>query len=297
MIVVGAVCLIVGVAFVATGSNADPLTTSARKRMDAAISAADSSSDASSAAAATSTRTELPPGASSAVTGSAASVEQPVINGQAGLVLHPVQPNGRLVLYLHGTGQLASSLLTDEQNAPQAAALLGAGYTVAGSDAHGDAWGNPDSVKDYLDLLGYARQNATFTSLYLLAESAGGIAGLELLNTPETGPVAGFAGIYPVCSLGSITSLSESIHSAWGFGTNDAIKNLSPPPITGAVPMLLWASPEDTVVPKAQNADLCASTTEAGGGNAEVIATHGEHGDVSNFDSARLIEFFDANGS
>jgi hypothetical protein len=58
--------------------------------------------------------------------------------------------------------------------------------------------------------------------------------------------------------------------------------------------MMFWASPQDETVPKATNTDLCAARARAEGATVTVIRTRGEHGDRSDFDGPRLLEFFDA---
>src|SRR3712207_7292925 len=52
-----------------------------------------------------------------------------------------------------------------------------------------------------------------------------------------------------------------------------AVDALSPVALPAAVPVLFWASEDDTVVDKARNADVCAAQVIADGGHATVVET------------------------
>jgi fermentation-respiration switch protein FrsA (DUF1100 family) len=98
-----------------------------------------------------------------------------------------------------------------------------------------------------------------------------------------------------VCNLASIDAegrYSAAIRAANGGTVPPAMSPVRPAPLRG-LPMRFWASPADTVVPKAQNTDLCAASATADGGRVTVTPTTGDHGDPSNFDADGLVGFFD----
>ncbi len=219
-------------------------------------------------------------------------VEDTVLHGQGVVIATPAQKSTRAVLFLHGAGQNSRSLFTDPVRKPAADALLAAGYAVAASDANLDSWGSPAAVNAHLDLAAELRRRG-YTDLYVLAESMGG------LSLP--GVVAGVRAVaagawYPVCDLGSVIRagrFDQSIAAAYG-GSLQPPAGLSPVTFAAqpSLRLAIWASPGDTVVPKAQNADVCASQARAAGIQVTEVTTTGDHGDPSNIQPANLVQFF-----
>lgn len=210
------------------------------------------------------------------------------VGGTPVLVLRPAKPTNRLVLYVHGSGSQAD-VLEEEQVKPLVDAFLAKGFAVAASNGSGEYnWGSPASVRDSVSLaraLGYKH-------VYVLAQSMGGIGGVELIDRLH--PVA-WAGIFPVCDARSIWRLGEEapeIEAVWGSGPPP--KRISPVRARDVkgLPVLMFASPEDTNVPKSENTDRCAAWMRKGGAQVTVVETTGEHGDPSNFQPARLASFF-----
>ena len=225
------------------------------------------------------------------------TVSSLTVAGQPALLLEPVHPNGRLVLFLHGASGRAGDLraVGDRARADLAAGLVTAGYAVAASDAHGDAWGSAASVADYQALATEARRRTGASSVYLLAESMGGLPAAQLTAPGALADLHALAGIYPVCDLSSIRAgFTASIEAAYGSDTDAAVAALSPVRPDPAVPLLIWASADDTVVPTARNAEVCVADVLARGGEARLIPTVGDHGDPSNFALSDLLSFYDA---
>jgi hypothetical protein len=210
------------------------------------------------------------------------------VNGTPVLVLRPDRPTDRLVLYLHGSGEQASTL-EEKQLKPLVDAFLAKGFAVAASNG-GDEynWGSPASVQDSVRLV----QGLGYKHVYILAQSMGGVGGVELIDRLH--PVA-WAGIFPVCDARSIWRLGEEapeIEAVWGPGPPP--KKISPVRAkdVGGLPVMMFASPEDTDVPKSENADRCAAWMRKGGARVTMVETSGEHGDPSNFQPGRLSAFF-----
>src|SRR4051794_4166543 len=115
------------------------------------------------------------------------------------LVLLPHRPRGRLALYLHGSGGNERSLLMVRKRERVANALLADGYVVAAALAGGNAWGNPTTVQDSRAFAGRLMRRYHLSSVYLMAESMGGLAGMQLADRFPAAKA--LAGIFPVCDL------------------------------------------------------------------------------------------------
>lgn len=208
------------------------------------------------------------------------------VGGQRAQVLHPVSSNGGLVLYVHGAGQNAECL----QGVPIAkhlvAPLVAAGFTVATSDAHGvETWGSAASVEDYVHLVHRLHPRR----VYIVAQSMGGLDGVQLIDRLH--PDA-WAGIYPVDNMASIRPYRQFIAKIWGSSPPKSLSPAKADDVAG-MPVMIWASPEDKVVPKVKNADVLATWMRSEGAKVTEFSTEGEHGDVSNFQPRRLIRLFD----
>ena len=60
----------------------------------------------------------------------------------------------------------------------------------------------------------------------------------------------------------------------------------------GRTPMIVWASPADTVVKASTNAAVCVAEAKAAGAEVTYFQTTGEHGDPSNYQPAAVVRFF-----
>ncbi|MEA2189917.1 MAG: hypothetical protein QOI73_38 [Solirubrobacteraceae bacterium] len=219
------------------------------------------------------------------------------IGGQAAVIVGPKTATRKVVVYAHGSGETAASSFGNQQMAPIFRALVDAGYAIAADDAHGDGWGNPTSYADYARLISKLEDRG-LTEVYVIARSMGAFNGLQLLSTVH---VKAWAGIVPACNLRSIHALGRfapSIRAAYGPKLAGALRANSPVRIAyrPGLPMRFWASPGDTVVPKAQNTDLCAGDARARGARVTVTSTGGDHGDPSNYDPAGILGLFASAG-
>jgi hypothetical protein len=204
----------------------------------------------------------------------------------------PKHPNGGLVVYAHRSGQHADSV-RDSEHAQLVAALMNAGYVVAASDAGGNAWGNLSSVEKYLDLIREVKTSQRITGTYLIGESMGGLPSLQLLD--RVSDIRAWVGISPVTDARSIMgnqNLNDGLTAAYADNPPGKSK-VTPVQVNNIrVPLLMFASPEDRTVPKKRNTDALAAAMQAKGDQASVVSTRGDHGDLSNIDSARIVGFF-----
>jgi pimeloyl-ACP methyl ester carboxylesterase len=217
------------------------------------------------------------------------------------VLVSPTSSTQKVVIYTHGSGENVENLFRDPKKQPIFNALLGAGYAIAATDAHGDNWGSGASVDDTLALVAQMRDRGLH-DVYVLALSMGGFDGLALLGRV---PVKAWAGIFPACDLRAVYDLGlypGQIRAAYGRAgarLGDAIANRSPiafdPP--GGLPMRFWASPDDRVIPKRENTDACAALARARGAKVEVTTTRGDHGDLSDYDAAGVLRLFQSAGA
>lgn len=220
------------------------------------------------------------------VEASAASIEEAEVGGNPAVILTPHEPTKGIVLYAHGNNQTERAVLSGPNVAPLTAELLDAGYIVAASLAEGNAWGNPASLEAYEALVTEVREDSAVDDLYLLGESMGGLPSLQLASSLPG--VKAWAGFYPVCDVQTIMNqddLRGGVEAAYPNGGGvDSVGPVSMPD----VPLMFWASADDTRVPKSSNTDACAATAN----EATVITTEGNHGDPSNFRPEVLLRFF-----
>lgn len=219
------------------------------------------------------------------------------IRGQKANLLLPPNPNGTLVIAAHGHGTDVAEWSAGDPNKPKLQtamlnALMDSGFAVATSDAHMNAWGNPDSVADYTELAAWARGQGKFTSTALIGQSMGGLATLQLLGSlPD---VSAWVGIYPVCNLSTVVAAFSNTAQAWPEGTQGVLSPVPSGDLAGKR-LLFFASPADTVVPKATNTDICAANAKkAGAADVRVITVSGEHGHPSAFQPREVIAFLAA---
>lgn len=206
----------------------------------------------------------------------------------ASLVIVPRDPNGGLVVFLHGWGQTRWSLVARRSEAGVAHALSEAGFTILSADAGLKTWGNPASVRDYSILIDRTKTRYHLRDVFLMGESMGGLATMQLGLTRSD--VRAVTAWFPVCDLSTMRQrrFQATISQAWAGRSRAAVT----PVAVGDRPMMVWASAADTVVDAATNAAVCVAEARRAGAQVTYFHTSGEHGDPSNYDAATVVEFF-----
>jgi pimeloyl-ACP methyl ester carboxylesterase len=207
----------------------------------------------------------------------------------ASLVIVPKRSNGGLVVFLHGWGQTRWSLLSRREEASVAHAVSEAGFTVLAADAKGKAWGDAASVADYRTLIQQTQARYRLHDVFLMGESMGGLATMQLARTlPDVRAATAW---FPVCDIRTMHErrFQATIRSAWRGTSRAAIS----PVAVGDTPMIVWASPADTVVNAATNAAVCVAEAKAAGAQVTYFHTTGEHGDPSNYSPSGVTSFFE----
>ena len=119
------------------------------------------------------------------------------VGGQAAVEIAPAGTPRGLVIYLHGFGDDATVITGAAKRTTVVQRLVDAGYVVAASDAHGDAWGNAASQADHVALAGALRARHHTTATFLLAESMGSVAALRIVAGHQIADLAGAAFVSP----------------------------------------------------------------------------------------------------
>ena len=221
------------------------------------------------------------------------------VRGQPAALITPKQRTSKVVVYMHGAGERIESAFRDVAKDGTFKTLLGAGYALAATDAHGDNWGNPASVQDQLALVAELRERG-LPDVYVLALSMGGLDGFQVLGRT---PVKAWAGIFPACNLASVWDRGlyrGQIRAAYGLSARESprgvLRGRSPVPIDPpeGLPMRFWASPGDRVIPTRPNTAACAAIARRRGARVEVTTTRGDHGDASNYEPAGVLALFES---
>lgn len=214
-------------------------------------------------------------------------------------------PTG-VILYAHGADEIQTGLITDTLKFTCRDALINAGYILAGTNAHGNNWGNQISCDDHVALEKYVRANYNVKNVALWGQSMGGLDGLSVLAQAKI-KLVGILLTYPVVSLANLYSLggtyAAGIDGAYGITGigNATYSNLTygqDPALKKGfsyrhVPIRMYASASDTVVPKAQNTDVLAAAVAGSCRESTVVVCTGNHGDATHFQPSDYVAFFD----
>lgn len=209
-----------------------------------------------------------------------------------------------LIIYHHGVGEDERALLKDRLKGECVKALLKAGYILAGSNAHGNNWGCREALDSYVELYRYLISHYRIERTSFWSQSMGGMSGLLALRDKRIPNVIGWLGTYPVTNLKSsygMKRFAEQIQASFHFSESSEFGERT----TGFDPVQLspesfkvqrvriYASTQDTVVPKVDHTDVLARILAKGRREFEVVTCRGEHGDPSHFNPAEYVAFFD----
>ena len=204
-------------------------------------------------------------------------------------MLLPGASTNRVVVFFHGSGGEAENLV-NTGFARSATVFLQRGFAVAASDAAGQQnWGNPASVAANVRLVRTLRKLG-YERFFLYGGSMGGLDAMQMIGRVHPEAVAL---VSPVCNLKGVPLIQQGVETAWGDARPDYLSPVSANPDPG-LPVKIWASPEDTWVPKDLNADLCARELRRRGASVRMKPTTGEHTNKHMLRDNSVPNFFSA---
>lgn len=226
-----------------------------------------------------------------------AHVENLVVDGQAALALVPgkTQPRG-LVIYLHGFGGNHESLQSADQ-AGIADRLVADGYVVAASDAHFDAFGNAESQQAYVDLARELRDRYSTSRTFLLAESMGTVAALQIVAHDQIPDLVGMVAISGLTDLDTVagTEFEPLLRQAYGGRLPTGAENparLSASAFAGTR-LRFYVTEGDDLVVSAENATPFVTKVQ-GVADVSVVQCTGGHVDASCFQPDDIADWLEA---
>lgn len=215
-----------------------------------------------------------------------------------------------LVIYAHGYGDVGDEVM-GQPAAMQSILreMINSGYMVAAPNLGGSQnWGNPTSSDQLVLHYQYLRDNFPIGPIILIGHSMGGLATLTALRKRRIPGVVGWVGVEPVCSLRAMydqnyaNEHAGTIRTAYGIasdGSDYAAKTAGYDPMVSrapefrGVPMLMFASPGDSVVRKVNHADALAAKIAPYQPDVQVITASGPHVDPSHFQPAVVRQWCD----
>ena len=230
----------------------------------------------------------------------AGDIERLTVAGQAAVVITPTAKTQRVVVYVHGSGESVENIFRDPRKEAIFDTLLGAGYAIAATDAHGDNWGSAAGERDQLALVEALRERG-LGDLYVLALSMGGFNGLQMLDDV---PVRAWAGIFPACDLalglraGPVPRPDPRRVRADGNAPGRPDRAAQPGrlrPARRAADALLGVGRRPRHPDGAEHRRVRGAGPPPGA-RVEVTATRGDHGDASNYDAAGVLRLFESAG-
>jgi hypothetical protein len=210
-----------------------------------------------------------------------------VINGQNVRVDAPiVGDNGSIAIWFHGQGGTVDTRMDEDW----LNALRNDGWSVASGDLGGNAWGSQDGIDTTTDLFKWASAETGKPVTLLVAGSMGA---LNSLNTLARGKIEApcWYGTMPVLdqtTVGNVPNAEAQLEHVFGPIVPEKFI-----PIAATLPVMKYrvlASPDDTWVPKALNADRLVEIIPSEAVLTQ-LAVSGEHGDPSHFTRADLAAF------
>jgi pimeloyl-ACP methyl ester carboxylesterase len=237
-----------------------------------------------------------------AATGPFSVIRMTSPDGQGEVLLRPQGLVRGLVVFTHGYAGSQDQILKSSALFPLRDDLVGAGYAIASTNAHGNNFGNPTSIKDQLQLIQDAKSRLPgVTSVDLVGFSMGGLDALMLASGHQVPGLQAVVLLSPVCD--QIAYLSSyfggSIRAAFGHANGSA-----PPVMARSDPerqdsrsftgyrFWFWMSPDDTTVPPAQTASMVA-ILKADAVDVRYSPLSGNHGDLSQLSPADVVSWLE----
>ena len=192
-------------------------------------------------------------------------------------------------LYFHGQGGDANGRM----NASWLNSIRARGWAVASSDYHRSAWGNAAAVQDTKDLMAWAQEKSGQPVRLFIAASMGSTTSLNTLI--DGASPSCWYGVDPVVDLSTVGSVHNSAQQIAEAYAGVLLSSGNPAAHLAALPLTtryrIVASPGDTMVPAASNANSLEAYLSTAGFTVSSMTVSGEHGDASHFNGRDLAAF------
>lgn len=226
------------------------------------------------------------------------------LSGGPALILAPGSvPRGSpavVVIALHGAGGSEQTINAAEMSATRDA-LIDRGWLVASAMAHDRGWGNEQSLRDYEALAEVVAEHWQVTDVLLHGQSMGATPAVVLYAERRIPRIRAAALVAPALSLEAVYArqFADDLEQAYGFRGPEQLAaavaghdplRLDPALLEGAR-IRIWASPQDSLTPKALHADAFAHRM---GRAVEVVEVQGDHFGPDHHRPDELIAFYEA---
>jgi alpha-beta hydrolase superfamily lysophospholipase len=218
------------------------------------------------------------------------------LGGQDAVALVQTDDPTGLVVFMHGLDDDAGALSEEAKRTELADRLLAEGYVVAAGDAHLNAFGNEASQQDYVALAADVSERYGTSETFLLAESMGAVAGLQILADESIPDVRGLALISPLVDLDVVlgTEQESQVLEAYEgtFPTGEQNPAQRPAEAWAGDNLRFYLATEDEVVINSDNAEPLVERLEDVA-DVSVVECEGEHVAPSCFQGEDLVEWFE----
>ena len=220
-------------------------------------------------------------------------VESAEVDGSGTLGLRDVsEPVKAIVVYFHGSDQVAQVIYNSEKNQQFFAPLLRGGFAVVAADAGKNAYGNSASRQDYRSLMTSAEAKYGAKVQLFVAESMGALAALALLAEDAAHQIKGMVGITPLMGLPAYIRGTSFIADQWnGKVTNEADPLSWPPNTFVGRNFRLYQAAQDVTIPRAATATDFANRF-ASVATVDVVECRGAHVDPSCYQGDDVEKWF-----
>src|SRR5258708_2503447 len=179
------------------------------------------------------------------------------IDGQPtlGLSMKKVDPTG-LIIFFHGQDDNEFSLTRDDDHKKLTDHLIYNSFAVIASEAAGNAYGNQQSQRIYRQLIRTAVSHYNVKYIYLLAESMGAVAAVNILATSPDLPILGMAAISPALDFKAAPSQYQAkIHEAYPDVSPESTNPMNiPPELLAGKKIRFYVTQQDSIVSTDANA-------------------------------------------
>jgi pimeloyl-ACP methyl ester carboxylesterase len=198
-----------------------------------------------------------------------------------------------VVIFFHGLDGDEFSVSSERVRRDFTAQLVDAGFAVVSSAAGGNAFGNPSSRQNYLYLGGEAANHYHTENFFLVAESMGALAAVNLMASLQSLRFRGLAAINPILDISTVpTQYKSEVDRAYPNGSFEDSNPINLPlDRLRDTKMRFYVSEADSLVPVAQNA-LAFKARFGYVSNISVVKCVGGTGGESCFQGQDVVKWF-----